>query len=229
MSDKRLYIFCEGPTEESFSNEVLGPHFRARGVFVHPFPISNKRGSTSRRHKGGWVSYSSAKRFITLTMKQQHSADTWFTTMFDLYAIPDDFPGLAAAPIAPAAVRVAALETSFGNDIRTDQLWRFTPNLQLHEYEALLLAEPDAFSSFYPERAAGITALKQDVGLLAPEDVNEGRETAPSKRIIRHIPEYDGAKVVAGTLVAATIGLSTLRARCPHFDAWITELEQRTS
>lgn len=229
MTAKRLYIFCEGQTEESFSTDVLGPHFDGQRVFVHPLVLPNKRGATSRRHKGGWVSYANAKRFVRLTMEQLHSPDTWFTTMFDLYAIPDDFPGLAQAPTGPAAARVRKLEDAFGEDIRTDRLWRFTPYLQLHEYEALLLVDPDAFSSFYPDRIDGISALKQEVGALAPEEVNHGRETAPSKRIIRHIPEYEGAKVVAGTLIAETIGLATLRARCPHFDAWLAELEERTS
>jgi hypothetical protein len=56
-----------------------------------------------------------------------------------------------------------------------------------------------------------------EIAGLAPKTVNEGPQTGPSKRIARHIPEYD--KVVAGTLVAAENRLPTLRPRCPHFGA----------
>ena len=106
----------------------------------------------------------------------------------------------------------------FARDICTDGLWRFTPNLQLHEFEALLLAEPKALKHFYPDRADAVVELCNDISGLEPEEVNDGQFTAPSKRILHRIPDYD--KVVAGTLVALEIGLATLRARCPHFGAW---------
>jgi len=46
------------------------------------------------------ISYERAKNDLLLWIKQ-HSTKTYethyFTTMFDLYALPDDFPGFAAA------------------------------------------------------------------------------------------------------------------------------------
>ncbi len=220
----RLYIICEGQTEETFVGTVLAPHFTSCDVEVTPLILPNKHGSNARRHKGGWIDYRKARQFIREVMKQMHADDTWFTTMLDLYALPADFPGSGRAPHGPAETRVAFLEKAFKTDICDDTLWRFTPNLQLHEYESLLLAAPSALTHFYPNRANAVDALSADIAGLAPEEVNEGHETAPSKRIISHIPEYD--KVVAGTLVAAEIGLLTLRARCPHFGAWMTTLEQ---
>jgi len=56
-----------------------------------------------------------------------------------------------------------------------------------------------------------------------PELIDDGPETAPSKRILREIPEYD--KATAGVSVAAHIGLPTLRKKCRHFDEWVTQLE----
>jgi hypothetical protein len=219
----RLYVICEGQTEETFVGTVLAPHFTPLEVEVTPLTLPNKRGSNARRHKGGWIDYGKARRFIREVMQQMHADDTWFTTMLDLYALPADFPGAGNAPPGPAEARVAYLEEAFRADVCDDSLWRFTPNLQLHEYEALLLAEPAALTHFYPNSANAVAALCADIAGLAPEAVNEGPQTAPSKRIVRHIPEYD--KVVAGTLVAAEIGLPTLRARCPHFGAWLTKLE----
>ena len=220
----RLYVVCEGQTEETFVGTILAPHFWPREVEVTPLTLPNKRSSNARRHKGGWIDYGKARQFIRSLMQQMHAEDTWFTTMLDLYALPADFPDAGNAPRGPAEARVTFLEAAFRADICDDNLWRFTPNLQLYEYEALLLAEPTALTHFYPGRANAVTALCADVAGLAPEAVDAGRRTAPSTRSVHYIPEYD--KVVAGTLVAVEIGLPTLRARCPHFDAWLTELER---
>lgn len=227
MTATRLYVFCEGQTEEAFVNAVLGPHFAGRGAAVVPLLLPNKAGSTSREHKGGWVSYGKARRVIRQAM-QHHSDATWFTSMLDLYATPDDFPGLATAPHEPAA-RVRHLEQAFQEDVCTDALWRFTPYLQLHEFEALLLADPVQLGVFFPDKQKSIGALQADIAGLEPEAVNGGLNTAPSKRIIRFLPGYEGSKVAAGPQITKTIGLPTLRARCPHFGAWLAELERRTA
>jgi len=56
--------------------------------------------------------------------------------------------------------------------------------------------------------------------------IDDGAHTAPSKRIIAVLPDYEGAKPVIGPQVAALIGLDTIRAKCPHFAAWLSRLEQ---
>jgi len=61
---------------------------------------------------------------------------------------------------------------------------------------------------------------------LEPEEINEGVNTSPSKRLINHIPIYERSKTRVGALAIAAIGLPTLRARCPHFDDWIRQLER---
>jgi hypothetical protein len=229
MPVRRLYIVCEGQTEEEFVRAVLRDHFRdAVAVDVIPILPSNRAGSNLRRHKGGWTSYAKLRDILRGKMEQKHSDETWFTTMLDLYAIPRDFPGLADAPPHPADDRVAALETAFQNDIITDRLWRFTPYLQLHEYEALMLVDVAVIGRCMPDEAAtGAPALTADIAGLLPEEVDGGRDTAPSKRIIRHFPSYAGLKTSVGPIVAADIGLPKLRAACPHFDDWLTTLEER--
>jgi hypothetical protein len=223
---QRLIIFCEGQTEENFCNLVLEPHFRGLGVLdMRPLLLPTKVGSTERRHKGGWIKYSTARDYILRVLASQHSPGTWFSTLLDLYAIPEDFPALAAAPITPARVRIESLETAFGADVQAHGYYRFTSHLQLHEYEALLLADCDAIGRALPDRPNLAAALRGETLGLEPEEVDGGRETAPSKRIIKHAPEYDGLKASAGPLIAHEIGLPTLRSRCPHFDAWIVTLE----
>jgi hypothetical protein len=55
--------------------------------------------------------------------------------------------------------------------------------------------------------------------------INDGEETAPSKRIGKEIPDYLGAKPTAGPIIAGKIGLETMRMKCPHFNEWLTKLE----
>ena len=59
----------------------------------------------------------------------------------------------------------------------------------------------------------------------SPELIDDGPDTAPSKRIIAEIPEYAKRKSSAGPIVAERIGLPALRAKCEHFGGWIDRLE----
>jgi hypothetical protein len=57
----------------------------------------------------------------------------------------------------------------------------------------------------------------------APEDVNDGAQTAPSKRLETLIAGY--RKTVHGPPAVASAGLTALRTSCPRFGAWVTRLE----
>ena len=100
----------------------------------------------------------------------------------------------------------------------------FIPYIQLHEFESLILADPAKLDWEYLEHDQPIGNLVKMVGSQNPELINDGRETAPSKRILKEIPEYD--KVTSGVSVAAHIGLGALRASCKHFDEWVSRLEK---
>ena len=57
-----------------------------------------------------------------------------------------------------------------------------------------------------------------------PEHIDDGEQTAPSKRLASLFPGYN--KVLFGTRIIRDIGLQTVRSECPHFDKWLTRLEQ---
>ena len=85
----RVYILVEGQSEEAFVNELLVPHYSQSGLFLTPIIVS-----TSPGFKGGVVSYAKVKVQILRLCKQD--SDAWVTTMFDLYALPGNFPGQAS-------------------------------------------------------------------------------------------------------------------------------------
>src|SRR5262249_26641883 len=137
-----------------------------------------------------------------------------------------DFPGKKSHKRNPNNPYpfVRALEREFGKDIGH---YRFVPHLQLHEYETLLFTDPDAFAFSFDDCGDAIASLKEIANSFESiEHINDGKKTAPSKRIIQVLPEYEHRKTDAGPDIAEYIGLQQMRKKCTHFDSWIDRLER---
>ena len=92
--------------------------------------------------------------------------------------------------------------------------------------KALLLADPAKLDLYFYEYEDGIARLVEMAeGFDSPELIDDGDVSAPSKRIIGEIREYEYWKASAGPIVADEIGLDTLRIRCKHFGEWLAKLE----
>lgn len=218
---KRLLLLVEGATEQQFVMAVLAPHLTARGVAV-PKP---RLPLTGKSRRGGIVNYEHTRRAITGWTRQEVGRNIVFSTMFDLYKLPRNFPGYdeAKAKGSPYFV-VESLEKSLADDVGDS---RFIPYIQLHEFEALLLSEPLTFCEPYPNRRAEVEELVKIAKRFgSPEEIDDGESTAPSKRIMRLIPEYRGAKRAVGVDVARQIGINKIRKACKHFNDWLTKLEE---
>lgn len=220
----RLHFVVEGQTEETFVNQTLAPHLARLSVFsdARCVATSRKRGV---KYRGGGNSYEKVKNDIARWMREDRGADARFTTMLDLYALPAGFPAYESAPaLNDPRRRVNAIESALKEDIGD---WRFIPYIQLHEFEALLLSNPQKLAVQFHDSEAGIRRLADMASRYSsPEMIDDGVETAPSKRIIAEIPEYSGRKASAGPVVANHIGLDALRSHCEHFGEWLNELER---
>ena len=218
----RLYIICEGQTEEEFVNNLLIDHFRSRNL--HPIPIViGERG-----RKGGNVEYQRLRQNVRNSLRQEKAC--YCTTLIDYYGLPSDFPGKRESKSKGvlsdiAAVFIATLERALRDDIGENSMRRFIPYVQMHEFEALLFSDPAGF-------AVGIsrpelrTAFERIGNKFAtPEHINDNYNTAPSKRIASLIPGYSRQKPLVGVLAALEIGLPKIRNECPLFDAWLAKLE----
>jgi hypothetical protein len=225
----RLIMVVEGDTEEAYANQVLKPFLAQRSVYVKASRVTTKGRRGGHLAQGGGRSYAHWQNDLTTWMKQDQGHDVWFTTMLDLYGLAgfvDAFPGYEAAQEhRDPYKRVEVLEEAWKADIGH---WRFIPYLQLHEFEALILADPQKLDWFFIEEEdqEEIAALVEMVAKEGPpETINDRPEHAPSKRIIQRLPVYDDEKPRAGPLVADKIGLSVLRGKCPHFGEWLSKLE----
>ncbi|WP_445171312.1 DUF4276 family protein [Microcoleus sp.] len=221
----RLYLFAEGQTEQTFADTSIKPHLAQYEVFMHnPILIAHAR-KKGKVHRGGGRKYVPMKDDIMRFLKQEKAPDVFFTTMIDLYAIHPDFPGLDE----PESIgqdplqRVEFLEQRFAEDIGDR---RFIPYIQLHEYEAYLFSDPTCFEYLDAGRTKEIEALQAIASQYkTPELINDGQQTAPSKRIIAQFPDYGKAKSAFGPQLAERIGLQVIRSKCSHFHKWLARLE----
>ena len=208
----RVHVFCEGQTEDVFVREILQPHFDTLDIWLNPIIIR-----TGTRGKGGASTYGKIKWQIERKCKEDPSA--WVTTMLDFYGLPKDFPvpdDAHSSSMDKAERAVQAFQQDIGEK-------NFIPFLVIHEFEGLLFSSTPAFASWFdnPETISTLSSIRSS--FPSPEHINDGRETAPSKRIMSVCRRYD--KVLHGSLIALDIGLDTIRSECPIFDAWVLKLE----
>lgn len=218
----RLHVFCEGQSEESFVNELLVDHFAFSKVFASAsaFTTSSNRG-IGKQYKGGINSYKKIYKEIKDMLSKDKNPDFRLSTMIDLYGLPNDFPGYEEARnMINPYTRVEILEAALAEDIDDS---RFIPYIQLHEFEALIFADPAKLEKDYLDYEKEINELVILSEKHNPEEINDNPNTAPSKRIIAAIPVYK--KHYSASSVPKEIGLERMREKCKHFNEWLTKLE----
>lgn len=214
-----IVALVEGPTEQIFARDVLVPHLATLGVYLTPIIIS-KPGQ-----KGGDVKFARVRNDILIHLKQRQ--DTYLTLFVDYYGIRADWPGLAEAkkqrtPRGRAvALTEKTSETVLAEFGRQGAYRRFIPYVSMHEFEALLFSVPAVLAA-----QLGVTQAEIDKILIEcgePEAIDDSPEKAPSKRLARLAERFK--KTATGIAIAKSIGLPTMRARCPLFNEWLTTLE----
>ena len=201
----RLAISVEGPTEEEFVNRLIVGHLRSKGIETRPVSL------------GGNITVARlAQEMVNLLWQQYH----FVTSLVDFYGFRDK-----------GNQTIRQLEQAVFDEV--DRLIRrswdqraVVPYIQRHEFEGLLFSDVGSFSTL---GLAGIDdACLRDLQRTrdhfeSPEDINDNRDTAPSKRIEALIPRY--RKRLHGPLVAESTGLGRIRAECQRFDGWVRRLE----
>lgn len=225
---KVLHVLCEGHTEECFCKQVLKEYLEVYDIKVKPQVLYTNKKKNGR---GGLSNFSKVERDLTTmfnqfndTANEQH----WFTTMFDFYSLPNDFPGYQKQ-CANHRLRVANIENELGGYFGHK---RFIPYIQLHEFEALVFAGLDKLKLQYPPGRKLDKSIEQLKKALRqhnddPEEVNDSPNTAPSKRIISAftgLHKYN--KKMVGPDVVKAIGIDGLKTKCKHFAQWMTRLEK---
>lgn len=212
-----IYVIVEGQTEEEFVRNTLAPFFASKG-------IHDVRGilvATSRGFKGGDLKYQRFKRTIERLLLSEK--DILVTSLIDLYRLQSDFPEFQEArSITDPIKRVGFLESACAQDINHN---RFIPYIQLHEFEGLVFAGKKGFNAYFTNLVP-VTNMKELHDTVDsypnPELINDGAETAPSKRLLRLIPRYK--KPLFGNMLILENGFDALLGKCPRFTTWVNGL-----
>lgn len=218
-----VLVLVEGQTEERFIKDVLAPEFYALDFFFDPRLLITKRVKHGASFKGGVTTYGKFRNDVMRLLGEAKGRIV--TTVIDYYGLPNDFPGMSTRPNSTPLQRVLHVEKEIHGDLGAPP--NFIPFLALHEFEAWLFSSRDELPNTLTQshKAVNFAAIRDS--FEDPEQINEGPETAPSKRIAQLFPGY--RKVLHGPVAAKRIGTTTIRAECPHFDAWYCQLEHRAT
>ena len=211
-----IHVLAEGQTEVEFVKQVLCGYFIKYDLLLDSRAVETSRDS-QKIYRGGLSTYVKARTDLKRWMKERPR--DYFTSMFDFYRLPTDFPGMNHSAKSNLA-KVKHIEREFAADI---DFQRFIPYIQMHEFEALLFTDITFLKGELFGKDTAIEALSDETKHLLPEDINNGPTSSPSKRILSKLPNYD--KVVNGVSVTKAIGVDALCNACPHFKEWIEALK----
>lgn len=101
------------------------------------------------------------------------------------------------------------------------------PYVQMYEFEGLLFSDIEQFQYVLDGWDAEVRKILIRIReqFSTPEDINNSRQTAPSKRILDAFPNGSYNKTEHGPVIADAIGLEKIRQQCPNFNAWMSMLE----
>lgn len=219
-----IVALVEGPTEQIFVRDVLAAHLGARGISI--WGVLSGR----TRRAGGVKKWEVARNDIKRTLKERR----YCTTMFDFYALPDDWPGRREAAQRPWHERADHVERELAEDVAlamgaSFNPAQFIPYVQLHEFEALLFANVNELAATAASISGrSISHLRGHFDAIvaesgSPEAIDDGYETCPSRRISRLTPAF--RKRIHSPITAQRIRIEVLMAQCPHFGQWVRCLE----
>lgn len=213
-------VICEGKTERLFCEELLRPHLGSFGVHLSPIEIG-----IDCLASGGNVTFERVVHDMQLLLAEYEKV----TTLVDFFRLGRGWSGVSeltdemTSDQKALAVEDAAIKDAAALLPHIDVASRFFPNVLMHEFEGLLFTNPQAIVAVTHARAAAESLVAVAGEFSSPEDINTGRETAPSKRLQSLGANY--GKIAHGVRIASAIGLNAIREKCQHFDRWLHLLE----
>ena len=199
----RLAVSVEGQTEREFVKRVLAERLRPVGVEAVAILLGGTGGSVTVEG-------------LDSEMAQLAWSHDAVTSLVDYYGLrrkqqrtPEDLEAFANHEVT--------------GRMRHRRI-RIIPYVQRHEFEGLLFSDLNALARVIDASPKQVEQLRKIRAKFdTPEAINDGRNTAPSKRLKKAIPAYD--KVVHGPEIARRTTIEVISRECPRFRDWIARLE----
>lgn len=205
---KRVLVLVEGQTEERFVKDVLSPYLLSSNIVLIPTIVETKKVLGGESHKGGG-DFSKIKADVLSLLNDTNAVAV--TTLFDFYGFPK-IPNVDVVAYQNIAPLEQAIEAQFNHQ-------RFKAYLQKHEFEAFLFIEPEltAKAALKQQQADLIKEHRNQFNHV--EEINLGKDTAPSKRLMVAIGRYNKPRI--GAKVTQELGIARLMQECPKFADWV--------
>lgn len=217
---KKFHILVEGLTEQEFVREVLSPYFEGKDIVVTAKVVTTKKVESGTQHKGGG-DFKKIKENLTALL--QDSSVSLVTMLFDFYGFPIIRSEKERETRAkPSQTPIQRIEQRLKEEITHE---RFLPFLLLHEFEALLFVNPSISARELEIEEKHLLDIRK---VFSPEEINDGPQTAPSKRI-QGIFQTLGKtynKVSDGVFALCSTPIEEMIKECPHFGEWIERIER---
>ena len=188
-------IICEGKTEEYFVKFALNQYFCDFNIHLKPIDL------------GGDVTTKKIVKYL------KRSKNPIKTTLVDFYGYRDT-DGKSVDELT------AEISIHFNND------YYVLPYIQMHEIEALWFSDINKIAEKMNASNKQLRELQAIINNYPnPEDINNSKETAPSKRLETIFAGYD--KPIDGAKIAQEIPIELYMEKCPRFKKWINNLIER--
>ena len=219
MSDMvYIYAIVEGKTEQEFINQVLAPYLQIKNIYLTPIQI------TKKGQKGGDVKFSRVINDVKSYIGQSHI--TAITTFVDYYGLKE-WPGLSEINHSMGHTQIARLLNDRAKAevlaLYPNSQVKFIPYMAMYEFEALLFSDVNILALNLGVDENEVSKIVQTC--TEPEQINNSRETAPSKRLNQLNIDGQFRKTTQGIAIAKAIGIDHIRQHCPLFNQWVDELE----
>ena len=208
----RVAISVEGQTEDEFCKRLLVPFFRKKEIEITSIIVTTKRKRCGTKYKGGCINLDRVKNELSKLLPNFD----YVTTFYDLYGFDID-SNLTAGDI----------EQKICNLFNTDKL---VPYIQQYEFETLLFSKPEYFEEYFSDVRAKEKFKEIIKSCGGIEEINNSKETAPSKRIGKIFRQYDEQydKVFHGYSIVEDIGLDEILLQCTRFRQWMERIQNLT-
>ena len=141
-------MLCEGPSEERFVKDILAPYLSEYQVYLIPIIL------------GGVSRYAGIRKELKRIGKDSSS---YLTTMLDYYGLPQDVLGVIQSNDKEITLITEIIEDAIKKDLCNElQCKGFFPNIIMHEYEALLFSDVNAFHVCEGMAGKVISQLKKE-------------------------------------------------------------------
>lgn len=207
----RVAISIEGQTEDEFCKKILVPHFRNISIELTPIVLTTSRAKCGTKHKGGCVNLDRIRSEVSKLL----SNFDYVTTFYDLYGFSRIKESLSVGELEQK------MYSAF-NDTK------YIPYVQKYEFETLLFSDTDCYEELLTIDAKEKMDTIINIHAGQIENINNSKETAPSKRIEKIFTDNHEAydKVFYGYSILEEIGLSKVREKSYRFDEWLEKIER---